>query len=147
MRGRGKVLRLGPPTLLQCSVFCRMKHLLLAAALAVPILAPAQKTAAPENIVQYAHPIVGTQKMGHTYPGATVPFGMVQLSPDTDTLSYEQGGKYNPSYLPVLRGLQLRRPHHRRLQPHPLQRHRPLRPGRLPYHAHHRPAAAQPRHR
>ena len=33
--------------------------------------------------------------MGHTYPGATVPFGMVQLSPDTDTLSYEADGKYN----------------------------------------------------
>jgi predicted alpha-1,2-mannosidase len=33
--------------------------------------------------------------MGHTYPGATVPFGMVQLSPDTDTISYEKDGKYN----------------------------------------------------
>jgi predicted alpha-1,2-mannosidase len=33
--------------------------------------------------------------MGHTYPGATVPFGMVQLSPDTDTISYDKDGKYN----------------------------------------------------
>lgn len=33
--------------------------------------------------------------MGHTYPGATVPFGMVQLSPETDTLLYEHNGKYN----------------------------------------------------
>ncbi|KQM66201.1 sugar hydrolase [Pedobacter sp. Leaf216] len=33
--------------------------------------------------------------MGHTYPGATVPFGSVQLSPETDTLSYEVNGKYN----------------------------------------------------
>eukprot|EP01034_Spumella_vulgaris_P016141 gene16141-20624_t len=33
--------------------------------------------------------------MGHTYPGATVPFGMVQLSPDTDTLPYGVNGKYN----------------------------------------------------
>src|SRR6476661_8039394 len=76
-----------------------MKHLLLATALLAPTLAPAQKTARPaptENLVQYAHPLVGTQKMGHTYPGATVPFGMVQLSPDTDTLSYAQNGKYNP---------------------------------------------------
>lgn len=39
--------------------------------------------------------MIGTHKMGHTYPGATVPFGMVQLSPDTDTLSYEFNGKYN----------------------------------------------------
>lgn len=33
--------------------------------------------------------------MGHTFPGATVPFGMVQLSPETDTISYELNGKYN----------------------------------------------------
>ena len=44
---------------------------------------------------QYINPMIGTEKMGHTYPGATVPFGAVQLSPDTDTLSYEQNGKYN----------------------------------------------------
>jgi putative alpha-1,2-mannosidase len=40
------------------------------------------------NLVQYVKPIIGTQRMGHTYPGATVPFGMVQLSPETDTPSY-----------------------------------------------------------
>ncbi len=33
--------------------------------------------------------------MGHTYPGATVPFGAIQLSPETDTISYELNGKYN----------------------------------------------------
>ena len=33
--------------------------------------------------------------MGHTFPGATVPFGAVQLSPETDTISYEINGKYN----------------------------------------------------
>ncbi len=48
-----------------------------------------------QNLAQYVMPIVGTERMGHTYPGATVPFGMVQLSPDTDTLSYEMNGKYN----------------------------------------------------
>jgi predicted alpha-1,2-mannosidase len=47
------------------------------------------------DLYRYVKPIIGTQKMGHTYPGATVPFGMVQLSPDTDTLSYEENGKYN----------------------------------------------------
>ena len=34
--------------------------------------------------------------MGHTFPGATVPFGSVQLSPDTDTIPYDMNGKYNP---------------------------------------------------
>ena len=49
----------------------------------------------PANLVPYVNPMIGTAKMGHTYPGATVPFGMVQLSPDTDTLPYGVNGKYN----------------------------------------------------
>src|SRR5205814_1697188 len=32
---------------------------------------------------KYVNPFIGTGGHGHTYPGATVPFGMVQLSPDT----------------------------------------------------------------
>lgn len=32
---------------------------------------------------RYVDPFIGTGGHGHTYPGATVPFGMVQLSPDT----------------------------------------------------------------
>jgi predicted alpha-1,2-mannosidase len=31
----------------------------------------------------YVRPLLGTDEHGHTYPGATVPFGLVQLSPDT----------------------------------------------------------------
>ena len=49
-----------------------------------------------QNLIRYVKPIIGTQKMGHTYPGATVPFGSVQLSPDTDTIPYEMNGRYNP---------------------------------------------------
>jgi predicted alpha-1,2-mannosidase len=48
-----------------------------------------------ESLTKFVNPMIGTHKMGHTYPGATVPFGMVQLSPETDTLSYEHNGKYN----------------------------------------------------
>ena len=51
---------------------------------------------AQQNLLPYVNPLIGTARMGHTYPGATVPFGMVQLSPDTDTLQYELDGKYNP---------------------------------------------------
>lgn len=47
------------------------------------------------SLVQYVKPIIGTAKMGHTFPGATVPFGSVQLSPDTDTIPYAVDGKYN----------------------------------------------------
>ena len=35
----------------------------------------------PQNYSQYVNPFIGTGLNGHTYPGATVPFGMVQLSP------------------------------------------------------------------
>jgi len=48
-----------------------------------------------DNFIQYVNPLIGTQKMGHTYPGATVPFGSVQLSPDTDEQPINIGGKYN----------------------------------------------------
>jgi predicted alpha-1,2-mannosidase len=66
--------------------------LLTAAALAVP--PPA--TAADLDLTGYVNPLVGTDDSnspnpvgggagGSTYPGATVPFGMVQFSPDTPT--------------------------------------------------------------
>lgn len=57
-------------------------------------------------LVQYVKPIIGTQRMGHTFPGATVPFGMVQLSPDTDTIPYSINGKYNPSVYNYCAGYQ-----------------------------------------
>ncbi|WP_228011941.1 GH92 family glycosyl hydrolase [Flavobacterium hungaricum] len=48
-----------------------------------------------KNLIQYVDPMIGTARMGHTYPGATVPFGSVQLSPETDTIAYGLNGKYN----------------------------------------------------
>ena len=35
-----------------------------------------------EQLTRYVNPFIGTDGMGNTYPGATTPFGMVQLSPD-----------------------------------------------------------------
>ncbi len=52
-------------------------------------------SAQPANYLKYVNPLIGTQKMGHTFPGATVPFGSVQLSPDTDQQPHNIGGKYN----------------------------------------------------
>ena len=41
--------------------------------------------------------MVGTKNMGHTFPGATAPFGMVQLSPETNQQPmFQENGKYNP---------------------------------------------------
>jgi putative alpha-1,2-mannosidase len=45
------------------------------------LLLPAVMASAQQQLVQYVKPIIGTEKMGHTYPGATVPLGAVQLSP------------------------------------------------------------------
>lgn len=49
--------------------------------------------AAQPRRVDSVDPFIGTKGMGHCYPGATVPFGFVQLSPDTDTAKYSLDGK------------------------------------------------------
>jgi predicted alpha-1,2-mannosidase len=36
-----------------------------------------------QDLTRYVDPITGTGGVGHTYPGATLPYAMVQLSPDT----------------------------------------------------------------
>ena len=59
-----------------------------------------------QQFVQYVKPIIGTQRMGHTYPGATVPFGMVQLSPETDTVPFSVNGKYQPEVYKYCAGYQ-----------------------------------------
>ena len=38
---------------------------------------------AQNNFTQFVNPMIGTGGHGHTFPGATMPFAMVQLSPDT----------------------------------------------------------------
>ncbi len=43
----------------------------------------------------HVDPFIGTGGHGHTYPGATVPFGMVQLSPDTDNARWDACSGYH----------------------------------------------------
>ena len=50
--------------------------------------------ASAEDFTKLVNPMIGTGGHGHTYPGATVPFGMVQLSPDT----YNQGWDWCSGY-------------------------------------------------
>lgn len=54
-----------------------MRANILSAFLAFSVLSFSQ------NLHKHVNPMIGTGGHGHTYPGATVPFGMVQLSPDT----------------------------------------------------------------
>ena len=77
-----------------------MKQLFIAALLVTT------SSFAQERLVQYVKPIIGTDRMGHTYPGATVPFGSVQLSPETDTIPYEVNGHYNKDVYKYCAGYQ-----------------------------------------
>ena len=43
----------------------------------------------------YVDPLIGTDGFGHTYPGVCLPFGMVQLSPDTRTSGWENCSGYH----------------------------------------------------
>jgi predicted alpha-1,2-mannosidase len=45
----------------------------------------------------FVRPFLGTAEHGHVYPGATVPFGMVQLSPDTRDTSWDGCSGYHYS--------------------------------------------------
>ena len=47
--------------------------------------------------VDYVNPFIGTGFHGHTYPGATTPFGMVQLSPDTRAGNWDACSGYHYS--------------------------------------------------
>ena len=46
------------------------------------IFSCSEKKSPQLNLTNYVNPFIGTDGPGNTYPGATVPFGMVQLSPD-----------------------------------------------------------------
>lgn len=50
---------------------------------------------ASTDFTAFVDPIIGTQNMGHVYPGATAPFGMVQLSPETNSQQMYIDGEYN----------------------------------------------------
>ncbi|WP_373758503.1 hypothetical protein, partial [Bacteroides heparinolyticus] len=43
----------------------------------------------------YVDPFIGTGFHGHTYPGATMPFGAVQLSPDTRAGNWDACAGYH----------------------------------------------------
>ncbi len=49
------------------------------------------------EVCQWVDPFIGTGGHGHTYPGATLPFGMVQLSPDTRLTGWDGCSGYHYS--------------------------------------------------
>ncbi|MCB0530035.1 MAG: hypothetical protein KDC65_16275, partial [Saprospiraceae bacterium] len=67
-----------PPALLIAA--CLLCNIARALRIADP---PRQANTAKNDLLSYVDPFIGTGGHGHTYPGATAPFGLVQLSPDT----------------------------------------------------------------
>ncbi|MDH7913333.1 GH92 family glycosyl hydrolase [Winogradskyella sp. SYSU M77433] len=61
-------------------------------------LKPAQKD---QPLTNYVNTFIGTGGHGHTYPGATMPFGMMQLSPDTRLEGWDgcSGYHYTDEYI------------------------------------------------
>jgi len=54
-----------------------------------------------QPLINYVNPFIGTGGHGHTYPGASMPFGMMQLSPDTRLDGWDgcSGYHYSDDYI------------------------------------------------
>ncbi|MEO7081935.1 MAG: hypothetical protein ABIY71_10430, partial [Flavobacteriales bacterium] len=76
-----------------------LNRLLLPLLLLTPAVLHAQDTTtwATNYATELVNPFVGTGGHGHTFPGPCVPFGMVQLSPDTriDPIDWDGCGGYH----------------------------------------------------
>ncbi|MFF8023195.1 GH92 family glycosyl hydrolase [Streptomyces sp. NPDC007896] len=68
--------------------------ILLGGSLAVPAARAAVPPSAP--LTDLVNPFIGTENEGNTYPGAAVPFGMVQFSPDT---GHNTGYDYSQNHI------------------------------------------------
>lgn len=72
-----------------------MKHVLFAAIMSV--IAVSCSTPAERDVTALVDPFIGTAAHGHVFPGATTPFGMVQISPDNGTSGWDWCSGYNYS--------------------------------------------------
>lgn len=80
----------------------RLKLFLLAA-----VFLPVQIfQARAEKLVDYVNPFVGTDGYGNVYPGSQIPFGGIQISPDTDSDFYDAAAGYKYSH-PSIMGFSL----------------------------------------
>ena len=61
------------------------------------VLLFALQISAQQDLARYVDPLIGTGGHGHTFPGAIVPYGMVQLSPDTRLTGWDGCSGYHYS--------------------------------------------------
>lgn len=74
--------------------------ILLSAWLTVSLVACSQASSSSvkhDDVLQYVDPIIGTGFHGHTVPGPSLPYGMVQLSPDTRLNGWDASSGYHYS--------------------------------------------------
>lgn len=55
-----------------------------------------------EKLTEYVNPFVGTDGYGNVYPGSQIPFGGIQISPDTDRRFYDAASGYKYSHPTIL---------------------------------------------
>lgn len=63
----------------------------------LPVANSVELDAQTDNLISYVDPMIGTDAHGHTFPGASAPFGMVQLSPDSGMNGWDWCSGYNYS--------------------------------------------------
>ena len=73
------------------------------AAVVVLLVSPAprgaspQPSAPPDRLTSYVDPFIGTGGHGHTFPGPSLPFGMIQPGPDTRLTGWDSSSGYHYS--------------------------------------------------
>jgi predicted alpha-1,2-mannosidase len=75
-----------------------MRRIGLAAVIVATVLTGGAVAQTPSTPFEAVDPFIGTAGKGHTFPGAVAPFGMVQLSPDTDIKPFRQSYDWASGY-------------------------------------------------
>ncbi len=82
---------------LRCTAATALRILVLVGTLA--LVGCGQASNGPVGLAQYVNPLIGTSNGGDTFPGADVPFGMIQWSPETGAQRTIGGYTYNNTQL------------------------------------------------
>jgi predicted alpha-1,2-mannosidase len=83
-----------------------LKSLLLPLLVALSLAGIIQTSQAENRLSDYIRPFVGTKGGGNTFPGPSAPFGMIQISPDTDITNWDTDSGYEYSD-PAIQGFSL----------------------------------------
>ena len=71
-----------------------MKSIFQTLLIAVAIISQSCSPSKPVDYTQYVNTFIGAADNGHTFPGACVPFGMIQTSPVTGAVGWQYCAEY-----------------------------------------------------